>query len=66
MRLRETVKTAKEERALSTKSEAIRRIFVKTPIRFFATFPAERMKIWLISARVNDPKNDDEGILKPI
>ena len=25
-------------------------------------FAAEQMKMWPISARVNDPKNDDEGI----
>jgi putative SOS response-associated peptidase YedK len=29
-------------------------------------FQAERMKMWPISSRVNDPKNDDEGILQPI
>jgi putative SOS response-associated peptidase YedK len=29
-------------------------------------FPAEGMQIWPISPRVNDPKNNDEGILKPI
>ncbi len=29
-------------------------------------FPADRRQMWPISARVNDPKNDDEGILKPI
>jgi putative SOS response-associated peptidase YedK len=29
-------------------------------------FPAERMKMWPISPRVNSPDNDDEEILKPI
>ena len=28
-------------------------------------FPAERMKMWAISSRVNSPKNDDEGSLTP-
>jgi len=29
-------------------------------------FPAERMKMWPISPRVNSPDNDDEEIVKPI
>jgi len=29
-------------------------------------FPAEDMKVWPISSRVNDPKNDDEAILTAI
>ncbi|MGA8655873.1 MAG: SOS response-associated peptidase, partial [Chthoniobacterales bacterium] len=29
-------------------------------------FPGENMKMWPISQRVNDPKNDDETILQPI
>jgi putative SOS response-associated peptidase YedK len=29
-------------------------------------FPAGRMRMWPISSRVNDPKNDDEALLKPI
>jgi hypothetical protein len=29
----------------------------------FSLCSAERMKMWPISPRVNDPKNDDEGIL---
>jgi putative SOS response-associated peptidase YedK len=29
-------------------------------------FPAERMKMWPISSRVNSPENDDEAILEPI
>jgi putative SOS response-associated peptidase YedK len=29
-------------------------------------FRAQRMKMWPISPRVNDPKSDDEGVLKPI
>jgi putative SOS response-associated peptidase YedK len=29
-------------------------------------FPAERMKMWPISPRVNSPENDDEAILRPI
>ena len=28
-------------------------------------FPAERMKMWPISSRVNSPDNDDEAIIKP-
>ena len=29
-------------------------------------FPAERMKMWPISSRVNSPENDDEAILESI
>jgi len=29
-------------------------------------FPAERMKMWPISSRVNSPENNDEALLKPI
>ena len=29
-------------------------------------FPADQMKMWPISARVNSPKNDDPDILTPI
>src|SRR6266446_4618053 len=29
-------------------------------------FPAERMKMWPISPRMNSPDNDDEEIVKPI
>jgi putative SOS response-associated peptidase YedK len=29
-------------------------------------FPAERMKMWPISSRVNSPKNDDEAIVAPV
>ena len=29
-------------------------------------FPADQMKMWPISPRVNSPKNDDPGILTPI
>ena len=29
-------------------------------------FPADRMKAWAISPRVNSPRNNDEGILEPI
>ena len=29
-------------------------------------YPAERMKAWPISARVNSPKNDDAEIMVPV
>jgi putative SOS response-associated peptidase YedK len=29
-------------------------------------FPADRMKAWPISSRVNSPKNDDAEIIAPI
>ena len=29
-------------------------------------YPAERMKAWPISARVNSPKNDDAEIIVPV
>ena len=29
-------------------------------------YPADQMKMWPISQRVNSPKNDDETILSPI
>jgi putative SOS response-associated peptidase YedK len=29
-------------------------------------FPAERMKMWPISARVSSPKNNDEAILRSV
>ena len=29
-------------------------------------FPAEKMKAWAISARVNSPRNSDLGILDPV
>lgn len=29
-------------------------------------FPAEKMKVWPISPRVNNPKNNDEAILEPV
>src|SRR5271165_3909480 len=29
-------------------------------------FPADRMKAWAISPRVNSPRNNDQGILEPI
>jgi putative SOS response-associated peptidase YedK len=29
-------------------------------------FPAERMKAWAITARVNSPKNDDAEIIAPV
>ena len=29
-------------------------------------YPADRMKAWPISARVNDPKNDDPEIVAPV
>ena len=29
-------------------------------------FPAERMKMWPISSRVNNPDNNDEALLEPI
>lgn len=29
-------------------------------------YPADQMKMWPISQRVNSPKNDDEAILSPI
>jgi putative SOS response-associated peptidase YedK len=29
-------------------------------------FPAERMKMWPISPRVNSPDNNDERVLEPI
>ena len=29
-------------------------------------FPADRMKFWAISPRVNSPRNNDETILDPI
>ena len=28
-------------------------------------FPADRMKAWPVSPRVNSPKNNDPGILRP-
>jgi putative SOS response-associated peptidase YedK len=28
-------------------------------------FPADRMRAWPIDARVNSPKNNDPGILRP-
>jgi putative SOS response-associated peptidase YedK len=32
----------------------------------FELFPAERMKAWPVSARVNSPKNNDAEIIVPI
>lgn len=29
-------------------------------------FPAERMRAWPISTRVNSPRNNDPGILEPV
>ncbi len=29
-------------------------------------YPAERMRMWLISTRVNKPENDDAGIVEPV
>jgi putative SOS response-associated peptidase YedK len=29
-------------------------------------FPAEKMKVWPISPRVNSPMNNDETILEPV
>jgi hypothetical protein len=33
------------------------------PHDLLITFPAEPMKMWPISKRVNNPRNDDEGLL---
>ena len=29
-------------------------------------YPADRMKAWPVSARVNSPKNNDAGIILPV
>jgi putative SOS response-associated peptidase YedK len=29
-------------------------------------FPADRMKAWPVSARVNSPKNDDAAVILPV
>jgi putative SOS response-associated peptidase YedK len=29
-------------------------------------FPAERMRVWEISPRVNSPENNDPGVIEPI
>jgi putative SOS response-associated peptidase YedK len=29
-------------------------------------YPADRMKAWQVSARVNSPKNNDAGIIAPV
>ena len=36
------------------------------PHELLITFPAEPMKMWPISKRVNSPRNDDEGLLTEI
>lgn len=36
------------------------------PRDLLVPFPAERLRIWAISARVNAPANDDPGILEPM
>ncbi|MGB8279017.1 MAG: SOS response-associated peptidase [Methylovirgula sp.] len=36
------------------------------PYDLLITFPAEPMKMWPISKRVNNPRNDDEGLLAEI
>ena len=29
-------------------------------------FPADRMRVWEISPRVNSPENNDPGVIEPI
>ena len=36
------------------------------PHELMGPFPAERMRMWPISTRVNKPENDDPSILEPI
>jgi putative SOS response-associated peptidase YedK len=36
------------------------------PHDLLITFPAEEMKMWPISKRVNSPRNDDEDLLAEI
>jgi len=36
------------------------------PHDLLITFPAEPMKMWPISKRVNSPRNDDEGLLAEV
>jgi len=36
------------------------------PDDLLTSFPAEPMKMWPISKRVNSPRNDDEGLLTEI
>jgi putative SOS response-associated peptidase YedK len=36
------------------------------PHDLLISFPAEPMKMWPISKRVNSPRNDDEGLLTEI
>jgi putative SOS response-associated peptidase YedK len=36
------------------------------PQDFMPPFPAEPMRMWPISTRVNKPENDDPSILEPV
>jgi putative SOS response-associated peptidase YedK len=39
---------------------------VNRPSDVLRPFPAERMRMWPISTRVNKPDNDDPSILEPV